>query len=92
MKKITLYATTVITVGLLCYLGLSGYVWYYDKQRSKKAMCRPRLWVKIIKYWVISGRKDVIIVIRLPLNCLLFLFSGGKAVNGLRYPARLQVV
>ncbi|EBY4186936.1 cytochrome C peroxidase, partial [Salmonella enterica] len=24
MKKITLYATTVITVGLLCYLGLSG--------------------------------------------------------------------
>ncbi len=33
MKKITLYATTVITVGLLCYLGLSGYVWYYDKQR-----------------------------------------------------------
>lgn len=26
MKKITLYATTVITVGLLCYLGLSGYV------------------------------------------------------------------
>ncbi|ECH6590312.1 cytochrome C peroxidase, partial [Salmonella enterica subsp. enterica serovar Kentucky] len=25
MKKITLYATTVITVGLLCYLGLSGY-------------------------------------------------------------------
>lgn len=41
MKKITLYATTVITVGLLCYLGLSGYVWYYDKQRSKKkAMCR----------------------------------------------------
>ncbi|EHI5014573.1 cytochrome C peroxidase, partial [Salmonella enterica] len=37
MKKITLYATTVITVGLLCYLGLSGYVWYYDKQRSKKS-------------------------------------------------------
>ncbi len=59
--------------GLLCYLGLSGYVWYYDKQRSKKAMCRPRLWVKIIKYWVISGEKDVIIVIRLPSDYLLFL-------------------
>lgn len=37
MKKITLYATTVITVGLLCYLGLSGYVWYYDKQRGDAA-------------------------------------------------------
>ncbi|VDZ97134.1 cytochrome c peroxidase [Salmonella enterica subsp. enterica] len=70
MKKITLYATTVITVGLLCYLGLSGYVWYYDKQRSKKSdVAGLGLWVKIIKYWVISGRKDVIIVIRLPLNC-----------------------
>lgn len=70
MKKITLYATTVITVGLLCYLGLSGYVWFHDKQRSKKTMCRPLLWEKITKYLVISGRKDVIIVIRLPLNCL----------------------
>ncbi len=46
-------------------------------------MCRPRLWVKIIKYWVTSGRKDDI-VIRLPLNYLLFPLSGGKAANGLR--------
>lgn len=38
----------------------------------KKSDVQARLWVKIIKYWVISGRKDVIIVIRLPLNCLFY--------------------
>ncbi|SQJ36039.1 cytochrome c peroxidase [Salmonella enterica] len=70
MKKITLYATTVITVGLLCYLGLSGMYGITTNSAVKKAMCRPRLWVKIIKYWVISERKDVIIVIRRPLNYL----------------------
>lgn len=70
MKKITLYATTVITVGLLCYLGLSGYVWYYDKQRSKKSDVQASVVGENNKILVISGRKDVIIVIRLPLNCL----------------------
>lgn len=70
MKKITLYATTVITVGLLCYLGLSGYVWYYDKQRSKKSDVQASVVGENNKILVISGRKDVIIVIRLPLNYL----------------------
>lgn len=37
MKKIIFYVIMVIIVGLLCYLGLFGYVWYYDKQCSKKS-------------------------------------------------------
>lgn len=70
MKKITLYATTVITVGLLCYLGLSGYVWYYDKQRSKKSDVQASVVGENNKILGYFREKDVIIVIRLPLNCL----------------------
>lgn len=70
MKKITLYATTVITVGLLCYLGLSGYVWYYDKQRSKKSDVQASVVGENNKILGYFRRKDVIIVIRLPLNYL----------------------
>lgn len=36
MKKIATITASVITAGLLCYLGLSGYIWYYDNQRIKK--------------------------------------------------------
>ncbi len=36
MKKLPLSMRQRLPpLGLLCYLGLSGYVWYYDKQRSK---------------------------------------------------------
>lgn len=36
MKKIATITASVITAGVLCYLGLSGYIWYYDSQRIKK--------------------------------------------------------
>lgn len=70
MKKITLYATTVITVGLLCYLGLSGYVWYYDKQRSKKSDVQASVVGENNKILGYFREKGCDIVIRLPLNYL----------------------
>lgn len=70
MKKITLYATTVITVGLLCYLGLSGYVWYYDKQRSKKSDVQASVVGENNKILGYFREKGCDYVIRLPLNCL----------------------
>ena len=36
MKKSATITASVITAGVLCYLGLSGYIWYYDSQRIKK--------------------------------------------------------
>ena len=36
MKKIATITASVIIAGVLCYLGLSGYIWYYDSQRIKK--------------------------------------------------------
>jgi cytochrome c peroxidase len=41
MKKIATITASVITAGVLCYLGLSGYIWYYDSQCKKKR--RPAL-------------------------------------------------
>lgn len=50
MKKIATITASVITAGLLCYLGLSGYIWYYDNQRIKKTSSNSRRLTKIIKF------------------------------------------
>lgn len=92
MKKITLYATTVITVGLLCYLGLSGYVWYYDKQRSKKSDVQASVVGENNKILGYFREKGCDYCHTPSAELPLFLFSGGKAANGLRYPAWLQIV
>ena len=34
MKKVTRIAAMSLTGIVLCYLGLSGYVWYHDTQRT----------------------------------------------------------
>ncbi|SQB40376.1 cytochrome C peroxidase [Citrobacter koseri] len=37
MKIITRLTAIAIAGIAICYLGLSGYVWYHDNQRSKEA-------------------------------------------------------
>ncbi len=69
MKKIATITASVITAGLLCYLGLSGYIWYYDNQRIKKTSSNSRRLTKIIKFSLFLVKKVATTAIRQRRRC-----------------------
>lgn len=50
MKMVSRITAIGLAGVAICYLGLSGYVWYHDNKRSKQAMFRHLLSVKIIRF------------------------------------------
>lgn len=69
MKKIATITASVITAGVLCYLGLSGYIWYYDSQRIKKTTSGSRRLPRIIKFSLFLVKKVATIAIRPRRSC-----------------------
>ncbi len=54
----------------ICYLGLSGYVWYHDNKRSKQADVQASAVSENNKVLGFLREKDAIIAIRLRQNYL----------------------
>ncbi len=61
--------TAIGTAGVaICYLGLSGYVWYHDNKRSKQADVQASAVSENNKVLGFLREKDAIIAIRLRQN------------------------
>lgn len=73
MKIITRLTAIAIAGVVICYFGLSGYVWYHDNQRSKQADVQASTLEENNKVLGFYAKKDAIIVTRLQLNYLSIL-------------------
>lgn len=73
MKIITRLTAIAIAGIVICYFGLSGYVWYHDNQRSKQADVQASSQEANNKVLGFLREKGAIIVTPLRLNYLSIL-------------------
>ena len=68
MKMVSRITAIGLAGVAICYLGLSGYVWYHDNKRSKQADVQASAVSENNKVLAFSAKKDAIIAIRLRQN------------------------
>ncbi len=70
MKMVSRITAIGLAGVAICYLGLSGYVWYHDNKRSKQADVQASAVSENNKVLGFLREKDAIIAIRLRQNYL----------------------
>ena len=70
MKMVSRITAIGLAGVAICYLGLSGYVWYHDNKRSKQADVQASAVSENNQVLAFSAKKDAIIAIRLRQNYL----------------------
>ncbi len=68
MKMVSRITAIGLAGVAICYLGLSGYVWYHDNKRSKQADVQASAVSENNKVLGFLREKDAIIAIRLRQN------------------------
>lgn len=70
MKMVSRITAIGLAGVAICYLGLSGYVWYHDNKRSKQADVQASAVSENNQVLGFLREKDAIIAIRLRQNYL----------------------
>ena len=68
MKMVSRITAIGLAGVAICYLGLSGYVWYHDNKRSKQADVQASAVSENNKVLGFSAKKDATIATRLRQN------------------------
>ena len=68
MKMVSRITAIGLAGVAICYLGLSGYVWYHDNKRSKQADVQASAVSENNKVLGFLAKKDATIAIRLRQN------------------------